>query len=246
MSSDSCLVAKLSNFVELGPGECALLARLEKERRRLSAGDHVFRAGEGSRDLFIVERGWLFSSTMLEDGRRQVFRFHFPGDVVGLEQVPYARRLHDLEASTDAVICPLPKDALNELFVDSPRLTALVWTVAMVDQATFLDRVRVLGRMSAVERLAHLLLEFAARLSLTGAVDDQRAFDLPLTQEVLGDAIGLTNVYVSRTLGILEKLELIGRTRHRVRLLDPPKLMALAAFEDRYQELDLAWFPPSR
>ena len=244
MVADSCLVSKLSNFMSLGKAETEALIELERESRDFTAGSTVFSCGDPADTLFVVGSGWLFSHTMLEDGRRQVVRFHHPGDIVGLEQVPYLERTHSLECATNATLCPFPKSGLSRIFNELPRLNALVWSVCMMDQAIFLDRLRVLGRMSAAERVAHLFLEFRARLRLVGEVASGEAFTVPLTQEVLGDAVGLTNVYVSRTLRLLSSLGLVERRGHEVRLLDVERLTELSGFTNRLEhKLDLRWLP---
>ena len=240
---DSCLVKKLSNFMELRPAERELLGSLEGESEDFKPGAKVFSGGDPSKKLFVVKRGWLFAYTMLADGRRQVVRIHYPGDIIGMEGVPYHSRTHDLEAATETTLCPFPKRSLDKIFVESPRLTALLWSVAMTDHAVLLDRLRVLGRMSAIERLAHFYLELRARLALTGEVSDDLRFRVPLTQEVIGDTVGLTSVYVSRTLRMLISLGLIEREGQTIHLRDVLALKELCGFHNRLGKIDIAWFP---
>ncbi len=220
-----------------------MLARLEETSEAYEAGARVVSSDEPSDRLFVVRSGWFYSHRTFADGRRQVLRFHCPGDLVGLEEIPYKVRNCEVDAATQGVLCPLPKDCLDEIFSRSPRLTALLWSVAMMDQGVFLDRLRVLGRMSAVERLAHLLLEFHTRLRLTGAVADDQSFEVPLTQDVLGDAVGLTNVYVSRTLKMMETLGLLERSGRKVRLLNVEQLVEISDFRSRLEPIDVGWFP---
>ena len=112
----------------------------------------------------------------------------------------------------------------------------------MVDQVVLLDRIRLLGRMSAKERLAHLLLEILCRLRIANR-DMASSFRLPLTQEVIGDAIGLTNVTVSKTFGQLEDEGLIHRHEGSVEILEVEALRRATDFEDRYYKIDTSWFP---
>ena len=97
--------------------------------------------------------------------------------------------------------------------------------------------------MGAIERLAMLLLDIRARLRVTagGVVD---SFDLPLTQQDIGDAVGLTKVHVSRTLGEMERQGLIQRTGKRMKILDEGRMLAMTGFVDRYGEIDTSWLPP--
>lgn len=244
MSSDgSCLVAKLENYAELSERDRELLHALEQDSESFDSGRVLMRGGDEVRRLFVVKTGWLYSYTVLADGRRKVLRIHYPGDVVGVEQLPFEAATHDYEVATDAVLCPFPKRRLDAIFTDSPRLTALLWSISSIEQATLLDRIRVVGRMNATERLAHLLLEVCSRLRVVGEVGDDASFELPLQQAVLGDAVGLTNVYVSRTLSKMEEEGLIHRDGRTYSLLREDRLRDIAEFTNRFAKIDTSWFP---
>lgn len=244
-SSDSCFVAMMRHYIELDSHDEDLLARLEQSEQRYSNRDVVVREGDSSSKLWVVRSGWFFSSVNLADGRRQVYRVHFPGDVIGFPDIAFRERTSTLEAATDGWLCPFPKQALDDIFIRSSRLTALLFSLGMVNQAVVLDRLRSTGRMSAKERVAQFLLELQSRLRITDP-DLSSEFLVPLTQEVIGDALGLTNVYVSRTLQALVSDGLIERRPGRVNLLHDEELRRLCGFIDRYAEIDTSWFPSLR
>ena len=238
----SCLATKLSNFIALSDDDRRLLAALEEDTRSYPTNRSVLRRGDPFERLFVVKRGWLYSSTALADGQRQVMKIHYPGDIIGLDHVPFQTSLHDLDTCTDVELCPFPKDHLDTILVESPRLTALLFTFGMIEQAVLYDRLRVIGRMRARDRICHFLLSIQSRLRLTTEVDED-GFSMPLNQTVLGDALGLTNVSVSRALTALEGEGVLSRRPNRVQIHEHEALCQAVEFEDRFARLDSSWFP---
>ncbi len=240
--SDSCLVAKLGHYIQLADNDRELLAELEKKTKEFNAGEHIRRGGDSFSDIYVVKSGWLYSFTIMPDGRRQVLQVYFPGDIVGMYDVPFEAATHDLESANEACLCPFPKSGLEPIFKTSPSLTALLFSIAMVDQAAQLDLRRTMGRMNARDRVAHFLLATKARLKITNP-DMGDEFDFQLTQTDIGDAIGLTNVSVSKALTELEQAGAARWGRRRLHILDEEKLNKFCGFTNRYEKIDVSWFP---
>lgn len=241
----SCLIEKLGFYIApLSAHEREILSTFEREERSHRRGDVVLRPGQSNGEVLIVREGWLFTATTLPDGRRQILRLHFPGDVLGLSELPLLQAPHELQAATDCRLCPFPKSEMDTVFRRSPRLAALFFSFAVLDQLVLLDRIRVLGRMSARERIAHFLLEIQSRLRIADQRMD-RTFPLPLTQGQIADALGLTNVYVSKSLARLRQDGLISAANGSVTIEDERALRDICDFEDRFRELDVSWFPRS-
>lgn len=240
-ASDSCLIRKFSNFISLTPSDRTLLKALEKDTRPVRPGQTVRNAGRRVEELYVVGKGWLFSYTDLPDGRRHVLQIHFPGDLIGVNQLPFVQATHDVEAVTDGEICPFPKQGLDAILTQSPRLSALLIGLTLVEQAVALDRFRASARMSARASVAHFLMGIWARLKVTG--EERTRFHLPLNQALIGDAVGLTNVSVSKALTRLEREGLIRRDDGMIELKSLAALRNLAAFDDRYASMDTSWFP---
>lgn len=237
----SCLVAKLGHFVDLSERDRELLLALEKHERTCRRGDLVRRDGTPVEELFVVRSGWAVSSSVMEDGRRQLMKLYFPGDIVDLADAGLKRAPQDVRAVTEAVLCPFPKSGLEPIFQKSPRVTALLFAMTVRESNALTDRIRAIGRFSAYERVCHLLLEIGDRLSV---IDEEAAtvFRLPLTQTDVADLLGLTNVYVSKTLSRIEKDGLIRRQGGRIRLLDRARMREIAEYRGQ-GELDVSWFP---
>ncbi len=241
-SERSCLVQKLSHYVLLNDIDKGHLARLEREERSYPAHYDVRRVDDPVDELFVIKSGWIHSSVDMPDGRRQIVKLHHPGDIVGLHDIAFRHATTALRAVEPVCLCPFPKSELDEIFTEAPRLAALILMLSLRDNATFMDLVRAMGRMSARERMAYMLLELHARLAIT----DRAATDtirMPLTQSEIGDLLGLTNVYVSRTLTSLEADGYIRRSTGHVRLLRPADMARMCDFQDRHTTLDTHWFP---
>lgn len=219
-----------------------LLARFEKEDRAVPRQTDIRREGDENDTLFAVRKGWLYSFIDFPDGRRQIVKVHVPGDLIGFPELAYERVASSLRSCSAAIICPFPKAHVHDVIRESSRLAAAMLTVATRDQVLLIDRLRATGRMNARERIAHFLLDALARLRVFRGPDIVR-FELPMSQQEIGDAVGLTNVYVSKTFAALERDNLIKRhAGAEIELLDEGALCRIADFNDRYRLLDTTWF----
>jgi len=141
----------------------------------------------------MILSGWGARVRILLDGRRQFLSFLLPGDLVGLcrRQRPVATS--SIVTLTDMVTCVPPPwgvcSSLDEAYAVAQAL----------DEAYLLAQVARLGRMNALERISDLMLELHERLAMSELVHG-RSFELPITQETLADALGLTAVHVNRML----------------------------------------------
>nr|WP_232372801.1 Crp/Fnr family transcriptional regulator [Acuticoccus mangrovi] len=214
---------------------------MEESEREYRKDQIVRRTGQPVEDLFVVKSGWVTSFSILEDGRRQLLRLFYPGDIVDLAEATMSHAQHDIKCITPAVLCPFPKAGLEPIFRRSPRLTALLFSMTVNEAGSLLDRIRAIGRFSAYERLCYLLLEVRARLSMTVSTVDE-GFRLPLTQSDIADLLGLTNVYVSRTMTRIERDRLIRRQGNLVTILEPDRMREICEFR-HIHEIDTSWFP---
>lgn len=233
---------RLSHYVALSDASKRCLIALEKDERSYPRNTEVYAAGEPNKNLFVVKSGWLYSYTNHIDGRRQIVKLHHPGDVIGFSDLAFTETTTFLWAADAACLCPFPKDGLEAVFSTSAQLSALLFTLAARDQVLLIDVIRAIGRMQARDRLAYLLLDIAHKLRITNT-SMTSTFRLPLTQTEIGDAIGLTNVYVSRSFFNLEKAGYIRRSGGEVNILDEAAMIDLCDFSDRYGAVDTSWFP---
>lgn len=239
---ETCLAEHLGRYVELSAREREVLDGLTAGSRSYRRGT-VIRSEHGANsEIFVVVNGWVYSSALLEDGRRQIVRLHFRGDILGLDGLAFPEAPDAISALTDAEICLIDRGRLGALFSDHPRLAALLFAVQQVDRVILTDRLVSLGRNSARGRVAALLLLIAGRMRFANLPVDE-GFSLPLTQEEIGDLTGLTAVHVNRTMRALSEQGLIGRQGGILRILQPDRLARVANYNLRSETVDTSWLP---
>lgn len=238
----SCLVTKLSHYVTMTDADKSRLAHLEKSERTFGAAVEIYQGGDVNGDLYVVRHGWAFSYMDLPDGRRQIVKIHHPSDIIGFPDVALKNLTTTLCTIEEVCLCPFPKSALDVILRELPRLSALLLSIALREQVVLIDLLRAMGRMSARERVSYMLLDLISRLRITNLrmTDTIR---LPMTQSQIADYLGLTNVYISKTLIQMEEDGVIRRQNSHLQLLREDKLIALTDFHDRYADMDTSWFP---
>lgn len=240
----SCLAERLSKHVRLTAGEQEALGRFEDQDRTYRRGAIVTREHDSPRDLFIVRSGWLHSSVVLGNGSRQIIRFHFQGDMLGMPMLAFALSPETVTAVTDVTLSSFGRERIAALIVDHPRLAALILSLTVAERVMFADRLASLGRTPARARVAALLCDIYMRMRALGTPEGG-PIPLPLTQEDIGDATGLTAVHVNRMMRVLVEEKVIERRGGVIGILDETRLCAEASFLDRV-EVDTGWLPPSR
>lgn len=244
MTSDkkSCLVEKLSHYIELDELAESQLASLEEHERTYHRHQEVYSETDELKYLYVVKRGWFYSYTDMPDGRRQIIRVLHPGDIVGFPDIAFEYATSNIRAAEDGCLCPFPKQKLDAIFEKSPRLTALLFLMANRELACVIDTLRAMGRMDARERLAYFFLDLTARLRITNK-DMTDTIRMPMNQHEIGDALGLTHTYVSKTIREMENAGLISRKGATLTLAQETRLEDMVDFSDRYARLDTSWFP---
>lgn len=241
--SDSPLEARLAQYLTLTFAERDALRWLERRERSIAAGEILIREGEPTERLYIVASGWLHGSVKLQDGGRQILRFYFVGDISTTFSIAWGQSAATLQAVSDTQLYEIPKDAFGLLFRNHPRLGALLFAVGASEQVAMADRLTSIGRTDGFTRIATLLLDIRSRLRVVDGLDGA-TFSLPLTQQDLGDAVGLTKTHVNRSLKALEETGLVERQGRDIRINDVERLAARVGFKDRHKTVATDWLPP--
>jgi len=224
----------------LTPEDKMLLLGLELKPRYMSAGEVLWEENDEANLFCLIKEGWAYSYRDLKNGSKQILKFYLPGDIVGLRDFGFSRRLASAAMINKGVVCPFSYQQLFELF-GSPALSIGIMAMAVRQQALLSERLIYLSQYAAHEQLAHFLYELYLRLKRIGAVEDN-GFLMPLSQEQIGYALGMSSVHVSRTFSMLREEGLVFRDRQHVRLPDPEALAQLIEFNDSYIDEVL---PPS-
>jgi CRP-like cAMP-binding protein len=185
--------------------------------------------GEGH----VILEGCAASYKTLPDGRRQVLTFYTPGDLLGLLAPVSPHATSGIVALTDLAFSGFQRDLLLDVMKESPRLAAaLAWSAAR-EQEILAEHLVSVGRRSARERVAHLILELWARLRVRGLTNGH-AFSIPLTQATIADTLGLSVVHVNRTLRGLETSGMVTVRRDKVSVDDLTRLQDAAGFDEDF------------
>jgi len=130
-------------------------------------------------------------------------------------------------------VSPVDGTHVMKCVTEFPRLGAALLWAASRDEAMLVEHLVSIGRRNAIERTAHFFLELAERLSLIGRAT-KAEFKCPLSQTILGDALGLTAIHVNRVLRQLRERKLLTVRKGRVHIHDLRGLRKLSGFKGSY------------
>lgn len=193
----------------------------------------VMRRGAAGEALVFVQHGWAVARAPKHNGRSAILRIYLPGDAIGLTDLGLGQVQQDVVMLTEGLLQVVPRTAVAGLARHNQRLWALLLAMANGEVAAAQTRTILFDRASAEDRLIHLLLDIRGRLAVEGIGDGNR-FPLPMNQTEIGEATGMTGIYVNRLIGKLVKDRQIEVQRPYVRLLERTN------FESRMEALDLA------
>ena len=225
---DNAVTIRLSRLAKLSPAEMDILRDLGQSSRHALAQAELGVEGRVQAPTILLA-GWACHQRILGDGRRQIVRFLLPGDVVGSLTRPTLPATSTAMALTSVVLAdarPLTK-TIGDDGAPLNGLADAVDAMAHADEINLRDQVVRLGRQTAYERLVHLVLEFHHRLEAIGMVDGD-SFSIPLTQEILADALGLSVVHINRTLQQVRRDRLLDMRGGQVTLRQPDLMRAMA------------------
>ena len=227
------LTRKLTQWIALSPAEVAVLGELQAPARTVPRNREIITEGRNYDGLFVLIDGVAIRYRVLHDGRRQILNVALPGDLIGFPACFFENALYSVTALADSIVAAISFAQLHRLFEDYPRLGAAIFWLFSCEAAMYAEHLIDVGRRSARERVAHFLLELLTRLQAIGLADE-RSFQMPLTQELVGDALGLSIPHVNRTLRQLRTEGLVGIDGQTVTINDFEALAALADFEKTY------------
>ncbi|MET0180849.1 MAG: Crp/Fnr family transcriptional regulator [Novosphingobium sp.] len=194
----------------------------------------------------VVTHCWLLLSgycvryKVVGDGGRQILSIHMVGDLVDLQNSLLGVADHGVQTLTECEMARIPIEAIKQLTDAQPKIKDALWFDTLVDGSIHREWVSNVGRRGGKTRIAHLLCEFALKLDAIHP-GVQLDYELPMTQEQLADATGLTPVHVNRVLASLAKEGLIKRATPRsVVIGDWKELAAAGDFDRGYLHLDAA------
>jgi CRP-like cAMP-binding protein len=229
---DSPLVTKLETVSCLTPDDRTALAALCGDPRDMGARRNVIREGERPDHVHLIVEGWAARYKLLPDGARQITAFLIPGDFCDLHVTMLGEMDHSITTLTRAKVAYIARSRMDAV-TERPGLAKAFWWSTLVDEAVLRAWIVNVGRRDAFEAIGHLMCELYVRMKNIGLADDH-CFELPLTQEELGDALGLTPVHVNRVLQRMRADGLISFKSGLLTILDYARLESAAGFNPNY------------
>jgi CRP-like cAMP-binding protein len=230
------LVRKLSSVSELSGKDKRAITSLPLRLSELQP-DQEFASDEAvPKQCCLLLDGFMHRYKVLPNGMRQIFAFHTPGDMPDLHSLYLRTMDHSVAASTRSKVGFVSHQDVFTLMQGSPGIAAAIWRDILVDAAIFRMWMMGLGQRTAHGHLSHFFCEIFTRLEAVGLTTDHSCA-LPITQEKLGEAFGLSTVHINRTLQELRGEGLIELRSGRLRILDWEKLVQAAQFNPAYLHL---------
>lgn len=231
-------IKKLQSAGELPQEDRALLLGAVGDTLKLKARRDLIREGERPDRVHIMIEGWACRYKVLPNGSRQITALLIPGDICDTHITIFDEMDHSIGTLTDCEVALVSRQAMSEL-TNRPAIACAFWWASLVDEAILRSWIVNMGRREAPVRIAHLMCELQARLRNVGMGCDE-ATEIPLTQEELGDALGITAVHVSRSLKHLAAQGVLTFRRQQLVIQDLGALQRLAEFDPNYLHLPRA------
>lgn len=226
-------ISRLSRCGELDADDRAFLERMTRNTVQVAADCQLQSEGDQPQVLHVVLDGLACRYKILPDGRRQIIAFLVPGDPCDFHVFQLPRVDHNLATLAPSLIASVSRQDIEAALAERPALARAFSFSTLLDVSVLREWLVNVGRRNAYERMAHLLWEMYLRHAMVGKVSED-AFHLPLTQADLADALGLSTVYVNKTMTRLRASGIIETDRRLVRILRPEELSAIAGFEGSY------------
>lgn len=243
MSSDDAIPAALIRRLRIASGisdeDIKAIHALPFSVREYPAERAVVSDGQRATECCLIVKGFCARSKTTAEGRRQILSIHIPGEIPDLMSLHLNVMDHDLMTLTPCTLSLINHDALRLLYRRQPNLADLFWRDTLIDAAMFREWIVNVGQRPAPARLAHVIVELRERLKVIGRIEGN-SFEMPLTQEQIGEALGITAVHANRVIKQLRQDGIVAFQRGRVEVLDEAKLWELAGFDNRYLHLSPA------
>lgn len=233
---DTCPLRVMPLFVPFTADELAFMRRFKTGEQVVDRNTPILHEGQRSATLYTVLSGIGTRSVFLEDGRRQVINFVFPGDFIGLQASLMGEMKHTVTSSTPMVLCMFDRARLWDMFRDhAERAYDLTW-IAAVEEHFLGETIATLGQRTATERMAWAFMRIWRRLSAVGLLRDG-SVPLPFRQQDLADALGLSLVHTNKTVARLRDRKLASWQSGRLSIPDMKALAAVAGVSDERAEI---------
>ena len=229
-------IRRLGLHSPLSDADADALNALPFKLMKQAPNSQPVREGDATTSCMILVSGYMHRFRLTESGDRQIMALYVPGDPIDFDRLYLPVADDGLQTIRASVIARVYHSDLRSLLARRPMIAEAVVRALLVDSSIFREWTLNVGRRDARSRIAHLFSEIAMRLSAQGF--DLTDLPLPLTQDHIADATGLTPVHVNRTLKALRTEGCIDRLAGGLVVIsDLEALKALGGFDARYLHL---------
>jgi CRP-like cAMP-binding protein len=227
------LAHKIDLHHRLSDDDKQAILRLPHTIRRLEAQAYTVREGDRPERCAVLLQGYSVRHKLTGEGSRQILAINIPGDPLDFQNLFLTESDHNVQMLTRGIVAEIPMAAIQELVLGYAQVGRSILTMTLAEASIFREWTVNIGRRDSRSRIAHLLCEFAYRLNAQGLCPSG-IYELPMTQEQLADATGLTAVHVNRVLQALQREGLIERDRRMVRFPSWERMRDVGDFSPHY------------
>ena len=227
------LARKLNLHHRLSDGDRRAILELPHKIRRLEAQSYILREGDRPDRCPVLLEGYSIRHKLTGEGARQILAINIPGEALDFQNLFLEEADHNVQMLSRGVIAEISRESIHDLILDHPEVGRAILVTTLIEASIFREWAVNIGQRDARSRIAHLLCEFAYRLSAQDMAGEGE-YELPITQEQLADATGLTPVHVNRVLQALQRDGLIERDRRMIRFPSWERMRDVGDFNPRY------------
>ncbi len=225
----ACPLRQTAAFSGNTPEEIELVQTFRRRQFDVEAGQDILRENGNGGELYTLFSGWAFRYRSLSDGRRQILNFMLPGDFVGLQQQLTQNSPHGVQALTTVRLCEFPKSRLWDFFKHSPSMGYDITWISAHEELIVDENLLSIGRRSAQERIAMLLIHLYKRAESVG-LGGPKGISLPVNQQHVADALGLSLVHTNKSMRKMQHAGLYELTDGHLRLGNLSAMQRLADY----------------
>lgn len=227
------LARKLNLHHRLSEDDQQAILALPHKIRRLEAQSYILREGDRPDRCAVLLQGYAFRHKLTGEGARQILAINIPGEALDFQNLFLEEADHNVQMLSRGVVAEISRESIEELILSHSEVGRAILITTLVEASIFREWAVNIGQRNSRSRIAHLLCEFAYRLTSQN-LNTEEVYELPITQEQLADATGLTPVHVNRVLQGLQREGLLERDRRMIRFPSWERMQDVADFNPRY------------
>lgn len=228
-----CTIRRLALFKGVDEKDIDWTQEFRSNQFKIKSKKLLYKEGQLPEYMFTLYHGWVLQHKTLTNGKRQVLRIALPGDLLGFQADFNGPMNHTALALSDTILCAFPRKDMLNMFNKNIELAKRMADMNARDASICQNHLVGVGQKTAEERIAYLCLELYYRIKLIREDTIKYDIEFPLTQEDLGDAVGLTQIHVNRTLKTLREKGLMEIKNKRLYILNDKALKELGSFDEK-------------